>query len=96
MQSRNLAYFERIFGPNHVDTMISRNSLATAYHDAGRIDEAIALHHRNLAARERIPGPEHPATLVSRRYLYDAHKQLGLGQWLRTFVVVASAFHGPQ
>jgi tetratricopeptide repeat protein len=38
-------------GPDHPDTLISRDSLAAAYRDAGRVTEAIRLHEQVLAAR---------------------------------------------
>jgi hypothetical protein len=34
---------ERLLGPDHPDTLLSRNNLANAYQDAGRTDEAITL-----------------------------------------------------
>ena len=42
----------------------SRNDLATAYRDAGRLEEAISLYEQALAARERVLGPDHPGTLA--------------------------------
>jgi hypothetical protein len=60
---------ERILGPDHPDTMKSRNNLANAYQSAGRAAEAIPLHERTLADRERILGPDHPDTLNSRNNL---------------------------
>ena len=52
---------ERVLGPDHPDTLNSRNNLAIAYRAAGRTDEAITLHEQTLAARERVLGPDHPA-----------------------------------
>ena len=37
---RTLADRERVLGQTHPDTLASRNSLARAYQDAGRLDEA--------------------------------------------------------
>jgi Tetratricopeptide repeat len=39
----------------HPETLNSRNNLARAYRDAGRLDDAITLHQSTLVAR-------HPAT----------------------------------
>jgi len=37
---------ERILGPGHPDTLTTRNNLAIAYQDAGRLDEAESLRKR--------------------------------------------------
>jgi tetratricopeptide (TPR) repeat protein len=68
---------ERILGPDHPDTLTSRNNLAYAYREAGRLDEATALHERTLADSERILGPDHPSTLLSRNNLADAYREAG-------------------
>src|ERR1035437_2959429 len=49
---------ERILGPDHPDTLISRSNLAAAYDSAGQPDKAIPLHEETLAAHERILGPD--------------------------------------
>ena len=64
-------------GPDHPSTLASRNSLASAYRDAGRLDEAIALFERNLEDRTRILGPHHPNTLASRNNLAGAYRDAG-------------------
>jgi tetratricopeptide (TPR) repeat protein len=69
-----LADQEQILGPDHPDTLASRNNLALAYRDAGRAAEAIPLHERTLADRERILGPDHPETLASRNNLARAYR----------------------
>ena len=61
-----LADQERVLGPDHPDTLASRNDLAGAYRAAGRAAEAIALHERTLADRERVLGPDHPSTMTVR------------------------------
>jgi len=35
---------ERVLGPEHPDTLTSRNNLASGYRDLGRYEEAVALH----------------------------------------------------
>jgi tetratricopeptide (TPR) repeat protein len=72
-----LADCERILGPDHPDTLTSRNNLAAAYRAAGRAAEAIALHERTLADRERILGPDHPDTLQSRNNLAATYRAAG-------------------
>ena len=53
---------ERLLGPDHPDTMNSRNSLAAAYLAAGRVAEAIPLFEQILAVRQRMLGPDDPDT----------------------------------
>jgi tetratricopeptide (TPR) repeat protein len=74
---RLLADHERVLGPDHPDTLQSRNNLAIAYQAAGRTEEAIGLHEQTLATRERILGPDHPDTLASRNNLANAYQEAG-------------------
>ena len=64
-------------GPDHPDTLTSRNNLAGAYQEAGRLDEAIALYEQNLKDSIRIRGPHHPDTLASRHNLASAYRDAG-------------------
>ena len=64
-------------GPDHPSTLASRNNLANAYRDAGRLDEAIALHEQTLEDSTRILGPHHPDTLTSRNSLAGAYRDAG-------------------
>ncbi|WP_203909554.1 tetratricopeptide repeat protein [Rhizocola hellebori] len=77
MHERNLADYERLLGPEHPDTLTSRNNLAESYWDAGRHGDAIAMHERNLADSERLLGPEHPDTLTSRNNLAASYWDAG-------------------
>ena len=65
---------ERMLGPDHPDTLASRDDLATAYQDADRITEAIPLFEQVLAAREQALGPDHLDTLASRDSLATAYQ----------------------
>ena len=60
---------ERVLGPEHPDTLITRGNLAywtgRAGDPAGARDQFAAL----LPVRERVLGPEHPDTLATRRNL---------------------------
>jgi len=71
------ADLERILGPDHPDTMNTRNSLAAAYLAAGRRSEAVPLFERTLADRERTLGLNHPDTLISRNNLAAAYQDAG-------------------
>ena len=64
-------------GPDHPSTLTARNNLANAYHDAGRLNEAIPLHEQTLEDRTRILGPHHPHTLTARNNLAEAYRAAG-------------------
>ncbi len=68
------ADLERLRGPDHPDTLNSRNSLAAAYLAAGRVADAIPLFEQILAGRERLLGPDHSDTLTSRNNLASAYQ----------------------
>ena len=67
----------RVLGPDHPDTLITRNNLAGAYKDVGRFGEAIELYKRVLADQERILAPDHPDTLTARNNLAVAYRYVG-------------------
>ena len=64
-----------ILGPDHAGTLASRNNLAYAYYDAGRLNEAIPLYEQTLEDHTRILGPHHPRTLTTRNNLACAYFQ---------------------
>ena len=74
---RTLADRERLLDATHPDTLMSRNTLAAAYHAARRLDEAIPLLERTLADYERVLGPDRPDTLLSRSNLAYAYHTTG-------------------
>jgi tetratricopeptide (TPR) repeat protein len=74
---QTLAHHERILGPNHPNTLISRDNLASAYRAAGDLGRAIPLHEQTLAESERILGPDHSDTLISRNNLASAYRAAG-------------------
>ncbi|WP_261571171.1 FxSxx-COOH system tetratricopeptide repeat protein [Frankia gtarii] len=74
---RALTLDTRDLGPDHPDTLTSRNNLAGAYWAAGRLDQATSLHEQTLTDRLRILGPDHPDTLTSRGNLANAHQAAG-------------------
>jgi tetratricopeptide (TPR) repeat protein len=74
---RLVADQERILGPDHPDTLHSRNNLAVSYWAVGRIAEAITTDEQILAARERVLGPDHPDTLTSRNNLAVDYREAG-------------------
>ncbi|MFI7122639.1 tetratricopeptide repeat protein [Amycolatopsis sp. NPDC049868] len=75
--SRAYDSYQRLNGPDHPDTLISRNNLAGAYESAGDLDRAVPLYEATLADRERVLGPDHPGTLRSRNNLAYAYQSAG-------------------
>ncbi len=67
----------RDLGPDHPQTLLSRDNIAYAYGFAGRIDEAIGLYEQNFTDRERVLGSGHPQTLLSRNTLAGAYTSAG-------------------
>ena len=73
---------ERVLGETHPDTLTTRNNLAVAYRDAGRLDEAIPLFERTLADRERVLGddpPRHPDLPQQPRSRLPGRRAAGRG-----------------
>ncbi|PJN24285.1 tetratricopeptide repeat protein, partial [Streptomyces sp. CB02613] len=68
----------RVLGPDHPDTLSSRNHLASALSELGEYQQSADLHQQVLADRERILGPDHPHTLTSRHN--HANALIGLGE----------------
>ena len=64
-------------GPDHPSTLASRNNLAEAYCDAGRLNEAIPLYEQTLEDHTRTLGPHHPRTLTTRNNLAGAYYDAG-------------------
>ncbi|MEU9234524.1 FxSxx-COOH system tetratricopeptide repeat protein [Streptomyces subrutilus] len=67
-------------GPDHPDTLSSRNDLAVVLYVLGRHQEAADLHQQTLTDRERVLGPDHPHTLTSRSNLAVVLDALGRHQ----------------
>jgi eukaryotic-like serine/threonine-protein kinase len=64
-------------GPDHLDTLRSRDGLASAYHEAGRSAEAIAMHKETLQLMTSKLGRDHRDTLHSRGNLAVAYRAAG-------------------
>jgi tetratricopeptide (TPR) repeat protein len=63
LHSKARSVNEAALGPDHAQTLASRNNLANAYSSAGRRSEATALHESTLRLLESKLGPDHPETL---------------------------------
>ncbi|MFO7253414.1 MAG: tetratricopeptide repeat protein, partial [Actinomycetes bacterium] len=70
-------------GPDHPNTLTSRNNLAYAYQAAGDLNRAIPLYERTLADAERILGPDHPNTQAIRNNLAAARARASRCGWRR-------------
>jgi tetratricopeptide (TPR) repeat protein len=68
---------ERLLGDTHPMTLASRNNLASAYAEAGRMAEAIPLLERTVTGRKTVLGDTDPDTLMSRNNLASAYQRAG-------------------
>ncbi len=62
---RALEALERVWGPEHPDTLNSVNNLAVLLFHNGDYARAELLYRRALEGKERVLGPQHPSTLNS-------------------------------
>jgi tetratricopeptide (TPR) repeat protein len=69
--------YQRLDGPDHPDTLSSRNNLAHVYEAVGDLKRAIPLYEATLADRERVLGSHQPDTLSSRNNLAHAYQEVG-------------------
>jgi hypothetical protein len=63
-----LADRQRVLGPDHPDTLVTRHNLARWMGEAGDAAGAAEALRELLADRQRVLGPDHPDTLTSPRY----------------------------
>jgi serine/threonine protein kinase len=77
MFRRAAAVRESALGPDHLDTLRSRNNLAAAQLSAGRIAEAIELFEATLRACDAKLGPDHYTTIECRSNLGSAYWTAG-------------------
>ena len=66
-------------GPDHPDTLMAMNGLASSYQALGRHAEALKLHEQTLALRTAKLGSDHPDTLRSRLSVASGLVRLGRG-----------------
>ena len=75
--SETLTDRERVLGPDHPDTLTSRNNLAGAYQRRGVWRRRSPCTSGPSSTRERVLGPDHPDTLASRNNLAAAYQSAG-------------------
>ena len=64
-------------GPDHPDTLLSRENLASDYHGLGRHAEALKLHEETAAMVNLKLGPDHPLSLGIRTNLAEGYAAVG-------------------
>ena len=58
-----------MLGPDHPNTLATRNNIAACTGECGDAREALRLYQALLPDRERVLGPDHPNTLATRRII---------------------------
>jgi serine/threonine protein kinase/tetratricopeptide (TPR) repeat protein len=71
------ATFTAQFGPDHADTLLSTNNLASGYHEVGRLDQALPIYEETFKRRRATLGPNHPDTLRSMGDLARGYHDAG-------------------
>ena len=66
----------RVLGPDHPNTLNTRNNLAGAYDSAGRLAEAIDAWEKLLPDCRRVLGLEHPLTKLVKENLEAAKREM--------------------
>ncbi len=72
-----LVTYRARLGPEHPETLNTMNSLARAYHEAGRRDLALPLFKETLELQKARFGPGHPHTLTTMSNLGVAYLDAG-------------------
>ena len=68
---------EDVLGPDHPDTLKSRDSLSGAYESAGRLAEVLDAWEELLLDCQRVLGADHPVTLAVLNNLAVAYESVG-------------------
>ncbi|MFZ2136523.1 MAG: tetratricopeptide repeat protein, partial [Xanthobacteraceae bacterium] len=74
---RELAVFERAFGPDHPNVAAALIDLGEVYEKQGRYAEAEPLYKRALALLEKAHGPEHVKVTPGLSYLASSYEEQG-------------------
>jgi tetratricopeptide (TPR) repeat protein len=72
-----LSSYERVFGPDHLETLQLHNNTAISLRCLGRYDEALRHDQDTYSARRRILGVEDTSTLTSRFAMARDLRMLG-------------------
>jgi hypothetical protein len=68
---------ERVLGPRHPDTLVSRREVAVGLGRLGRWADALTQYRGVAAARDRVLGASHPDALAGRDDEAHCLEQLG-------------------
>ena len=74
--SAAVGVIEDVLGPDHPDTLTTRNNLAVAYYSVGRFGEAIDALEKLLPDCQRVLGLEHPLTKQVKKNLEAAKRKM--------------------
>src|SRR5262249_20278819 len=74
---RCVALRTELFGPDHEETLQAQNSLAVAYHAAGKMDQARRLYEETLKVKKDRLGADHPDTLSGMDNLASGYQDAG-------------------
>ena len=77
LQLQELAWVERVLGPEHPSTASSLNNLGEIYRFQGRYREAEPLYKRSLGTITKVLGPDHPDTASSLNNLAGLYVSQG-------------------
>ena len=89
------ALFTQHRGPDHPDTLMSMQNLASSYYELGRSAEALQLRQETLALRKATLGPNHPDTLASMHDLAISSPQAEALQLREETLALRKATLGP-
>jgi serine/threonine-protein kinase len=74
---KSLELRRRAYGDEDPWTASSHNNVAAAYHDLGRIGDALAEHGKALAMRQKALGADHPNVAMSLSNIGSQYYELG-------------------
>src|SRR5262249_20346232 len=77
LAEETLALRKAKLGPDHPDTLLSMNILASSYAALERHGEALRLREETVALQKTKLGPDHPDTLWSLHNLASSHEDRG-------------------
>ena len=77
LAQRELAIYEKAFGPNHPDVATVLNNLALLHFSQGRYADAEPLLKRSLAIYEKAHGSDHPHVAVALNALAVLYRNQG-------------------
>jgi eukaryotic-like serine/threonine-protein kinase len=99
LHQQELAAARRRLGPDHPETFISMNNVATVYLELGELDRAIPLLQETLRLKQAKLGEDHHSVLITLRNLARAYEKAGRprdAERLFRQTIAAAARHTPR